>query len=86
MEIMSALSRPWPHFTPTVSVVMSGVLQVSSHTTTGISGLGGCGLAIAYKNDVRAVKPEDFAIFSVNHRCVWNRFTEFEGMLAYMRS
>ncbi|CAE6384342.1 unnamed protein product [Rhizoctonia solani] len=46
--------------------------------TNGIGGLGGCGLAIAYKNDVRAVKPEDFAIFSVNHRCVWNRFTEFE--------
>ncbi|CAE6340628.1 unnamed protein product [Rhizoctonia solani] len=46
--------------------------------TNGISGLGGCGLAIAYKDDVRAVKPEDFAIFSVNHRCVWNRFTKFE--------
>ncbi|KDN48575.1 hypothetical protein RSAG8_02562, partial [Rhizoctonia solani AG-8 WAC10335] len=46
--------------------------------TNGISGLGGCGLAIAYKDNVRAVKPEDFAIFSVNHLCVWNRFTEFE--------
>ncbi|CAE6414618.1 unnamed protein product [Rhizoctonia solani] len=46
--------------------------------TNGIGGLGGCALAIAYKDDVRAVKPEDFAIFSVNHRCVWNRFTEFE--------
>ncbi|CAE6446984.1 unnamed protein product [Rhizoctonia solani] len=46
--------------------------------TNGISGLGGCGLAIAYKNDVHAVKPEDFAIFSVNHQCVWNRFTDFE--------
>ncbi|CAE6424438.1 unnamed protein product [Rhizoctonia solani] len=46
--------------------------------TNGISGLGGCGLAIAYKDDVRAVKPEDFAVFSVNHLCVWNRFTEFE--------
>ncbi|KAJ1307903.1 hypothetical protein OPQ81_001981 [Rhizoctonia solani] len=46
--------------------------------TNGISGLGGCGLAIAYKNDIHAVKPEDFAIFSVNHLCVWNRFTDFE--------
>jgi hypothetical protein len=46
---------------------------------TGISGLGGCGLAIAYKNDVHAVKPEDFSIFSVNHQCVWNRFTDFDG-------
>ncbi|ELU44209.1 hypothetical protein AG1IA_01761 [Rhizoctonia solani AG-1 IA] len=46
--------------------------------TNGISGLGGCGLAIAYKNDVHAVKPEDFAIFSVNYRCVWNRFTKFD--------
>ncbi|KAG8746514.1 hypothetical protein FRC10_004648 [Ceratobasidium sp. 414] len=43
----------------------------------GISDLGGCGLAIAYKNDIHAVKPEDFAIFSVNHQCVWNRFTDF---------
>ncbi|KAG9125644.1 hypothetical protein FRC07_006766 [Ceratobasidium sp. 392] len=48
--------------------------------TNGISGLGGCGLAIAYKNDVHAVKPEDFAIFSVNHQCVWNRFTNFAGV------
>ncbi|KAG8708896.1 hypothetical protein FRC11_006084 [Ceratobasidium sp. 423] len=46
--------------------------------TNGISDLGGCGLAIAYKDDVRAVTPEDFAIFSVNHQCVWNRFTSFE--------
>ncbi|KAG8773011.1 hypothetical protein FRC12_002776 [Ceratobasidium sp. 428] len=45
--------------------------------TNGISGLGGCGLAIAYRNDIHAVKPEDFAIFSVNHQCVWNRFTDF---------
>ncbi|KAG9098080.1 hypothetical protein FRC06_006834 [Ceratobasidium sp. 370] len=45
--------------------------------TNGIRDLGGCGLAIAYKNDVHAVKPEDFAIFSVNHQCVWNRFTDF---------
>ncbi|KAG8713073.1 hypothetical protein FRC08_013732 [Ceratobasidium sp. 394] len=45
--------------------------------TNGIHGLGGCGLAIAYKNDIHAVKPEDFAIFSVNYQCVWNRFTDF---------
>ncbi|KAF8606538.1 hypothetical protein BDV93DRAFT_520823 [Ceratobasidium sp. AG-I] len=46
--------------------------------TNGISDLGGCGLAIAYKDDIHAVKPEDFAIFSVNHVCVWNRFTDFD--------
>ncbi|KAG0137833.1 hypothetical protein HOY82DRAFT_546832 [Tuber indicum] len=30
----------------------------------------GCGLAIAYKNDAAQVQPEDFAIFSVNDKCV----------------
>ncbi|KAB5593995.1 hypothetical protein CTheo_2596 [Ceratobasidium theobromae] len=52
--------------------------RMAAFHTNGVSGLGGCGLAIAYKNDVHAVKPEDFAIFSVNHMCVWNRFTEFD--------
>lgn len=46
--------------------------------TNGISDLGGCGLAIAYKDDIHAVKPGDFAIFSVNQQCVWNRFTDFD--------
>ncbi|EAU85153.1 hypothetical protein CC1G_06169 [Coprinopsis cinerea okayama7 len=38
----------------------------------------GCALAIAYKSDVNEVTPEDFTVFSVNHTCVWNRFTDFQ--------
>ncbi|THH09276.1 hypothetical protein EW145_g2125 [Phellinidium pouzarii] len=38
----------------------------------------GCGLAIAYKNDINAIQPADFTIFSVNQTCVWNRFTNFD--------
>ncbi|QRV74901.1 hypothetical protein RhiJN_02916 [Ceratobasidium sp. AG-Ba] len=52
--------------------------RMAAFHTNGISGLGGCGLAIAYKSDIHAVKPDDFAIFSVNHVCVWNRFTDFQ--------
>lgn len=40
--------------------------------------LRGCALAIAYKSDAKAVRPEDFVVFSVNHRCVKNRKTEFD--------
>ncbi|CAE6442792.1 unnamed protein product [Rhizoctonia solani] len=40
--------------------------------------LGGCALAIAYKSEASEVKPEDFVVFSVNHRCVWDRFTDFQ--------
>ncbi|KZT20429.1 hypothetical protein NEOLEDRAFT_1140693 [Neolentinus lepideus HHB14362 ss-1] len=43
-----------------------------------ISDTKGCALAIAYKSDVRDIEPEDFAIFSVNHNCVWHRFTQFQ--------
>ncbi|KAF8460521.1 hypothetical protein BDZ91DRAFT_664316 [Kalaharituber pfeilii] len=39
--------------------------------------LRGCGLAIAYKSDAKQVKPEDFVVFSVNHKCVKNRKTVF---------
>jgi len=46
--------------------------------THGLDELEGCALAIAYKNDVRAVQPEDFTVFSVNHTCVWTRFTDFQ--------
>jgi hypothetical protein len=41
--------------------------------------LGGCALAIAYKSEASEVKPEDFVVFSVNHRCVWDRFTDFQS-------
>ncbi|KAF8896670.1 hypothetical protein BD779DRAFT_602263 [Infundibulicybe gibba] len=46
--------------------------------TTGFDDLTGCALAIAYKNDAKDVKPEDFTVFSVNQTCVWTRFTDFQ--------
>lgn len=49
-----------------------------AYHTSGLNDLEGCALAIAYKSDVRAVQPEDFAVFSVNQTCVWTRFTDFQ--------
>jgi hypothetical protein len=49
-----------------------------AYHTNGFNDLEGCALAIAYKNDVTAVQPEDFTVFSVNHTCVWTRFTDFQ--------
>ncbi|KAF8960047.1 hypothetical protein BDZ97DRAFT_1906022 [Flammula alnicola] len=49
-----------------------------AYHTSGINDLEGCSLAIAYKNDVQAVQPEDFTVFSVNQTCVWTRFTDFQ--------
>ncbi|KAH9945461.1 uncharacterized protein BXZ73DRAFT_73606 [Epithele typhae] len=53
--------------------VPSGALH-----TTGFDDLTGCALAIAYESDVRKIQPEDFAVFSVNHTCVWTTHTEFQ--------
>ncbi|KAF8442202.1 hypothetical protein L210DRAFT_3611694 [Boletus edulis BED1] len=50
---------------------------VTQFHTTGLSDVKGCALAIAYKDDVSQVKPEDFTVFSVNQVCVWNRYTDF---------
>jgi len=50
---------------------------ISAFHTTGFNDLKGCALAIAYKSDVSQVTPADFAVFSVNHACVWTRFTDF---------
>ena len=44
----------------------------------GFDDLTGCALAIAYKSDVTTIQPEDFTVFSVNHTCVWTRFTDFQ--------
>ncbi|KAG9090867.1 hypothetical protein FS749_000219, partial [Ceratobasidium sp. UAMH 11750] len=44
----------------------------------GINDLGGCAMAIAYKSDVKNVKPEDLVVFSVNHQCIWTRYTDFQ--------
>ena len=57
--------------------VCPGQPTIEYHTT-GFSDLEGCSLAIAYKNNVADVQPEDFTVFSVNHACVWTRFTEFQ--------
>lgn len=51
---------------------------MEAYHTQGLDDLTGCGLAIAYNDNARDVKPEDFAIFSVNQTCVWTRFTEFQ--------
>ncbi|THH29437.1 hypothetical protein EUX98_g4761 [Antrodiella citrinella] len=51
---------------------------ISEFHTTGLSDVKGCSLAIAYKSNVSEVQPEDFAVFSVNQTCVWNRFTDFQ--------
>ncbi|KAF8470832.1 hypothetical protein BDZ91DRAFT_847108 [Kalaharituber pfeilii] len=40
--------------------------------------LRGCALAIAYTNDIKKAKPEDFTVFSVNQKCVKNRYTDFQ--------
>ncbi|KAF9647898.1 hypothetical protein BDM02DRAFT_3097345 [Thelephora ganbajun] len=40
--------------------------------------LKGCALSIAYTSDVNSIKPEDLAIFSVNHECVWKVNTAFQ--------
>uniref|UniRef100_A0A8H7XLC7 Uncharacterized protein n=1 Tax=Psilocybe cubensis TaxID=181762 RepID=A0A8H7XLC7_PSICU len=50
----------------------------TAYHTNGFDDLEGCALAIAYKNDARAVQPEDFTVFSVNHTCVWTRHTDFQ--------
>ena len=38
----------------------------------------GCGLAIAYTNDVYSITPETFVVFSTNHTCLWTRHTQFQ--------
>ncbi|KAF9443302.1 hypothetical protein P691DRAFT_738058 [Macrolepiota fuliginosa MF-IS2] len=40
--------------------------------------VAGCALGIVQKSDVNQVSPEDFVIFSVNHKCVWTRMTDFK--------
>lgn len=52
--------------------------DISEFHTTGFNDLFGCGLGITYQSDVNQVKPEDFAMFSINQTCVWNRFTDFQ--------
>lgn len=50
----------------------------SGHGAYDPSELAGCGIAIAYKSELADVKPEDFTVFSVNHRCVEKTRTQFE--------
>jgi len=50
----------------------------SQFHTNGVDDLGGCALSIAYKSDINEVQPEDLVVFSVQQKCVWNRFTHFD--------
>lgn len=50
----------------------------TAYHTNNFEDLMGCSLAIAYKDDVNAVKPDDFTVFSVNHTCVWTLHTDFQ--------
>lgn len=50
---------------------------MAEYHTRGPDDVKGCALAIAYKNGVDEVKPEDFTVFSVNQSCVLHRFTDF---------
>jgi hypothetical protein len=43
-----------------------------------IEDVAGCALSVAYKSDITTVQPEDFAVFTVNHLCVWNLHTVWE--------
>jgi hypothetical protein len=51
---------------------------LSQFHTNGHDDLKGCALSIAYTSDVNSIKPEDLAIFSVNHECVWKVNTPFQ--------
>jgi hypothetical protein len=50
----------------------------SQFHTTGVNDVKGCALSIAYTSDVNSIQPEDLAIFSVNHQCVWTVNTQFQ--------
>ncbi|KZV69208.1 hypothetical protein PENSPDRAFT_652542 [Peniophora sp. CONT] len=50
---------------------------LSQFHTTAANDTGGCALAVAYKSNAWEVKPEDFAVFSVNQTCVWTKNTTF---------
>ncbi|PIL29836.1 transporter [Ganoderma sinense ZZ0214-1] len=55
-----------------------GSFPTGAMHTTGLSDVKGCALAIAYESDVSKIQPADFAVFSVNHTCVWTRNTTFD--------
>jgi len=59
--------------------VCPGATTLEYHTT-GIDDVKGCSFGIAYTpvSKVSTIQPEDFVIFTVNHTCVWERFTKFE--------
>jgi hypothetical protein len=57
-------------------IIISAMLE--SSLATGLDDVTGCALAITYKSDVKQIQPEDFTVFSVNHTCVWTRFTDFQ--------
>lgn len=50
---------------------------MSQYHTNGADDLGGCALAVSYNNNPDTLKPDDLVVFSVQHACVWTRFTDF---------
>ena len=59
--------------------VCPGESSLEYHTT-GLDDVKGCAFSIAYTPASKAstLSPDDFVVFSVNHTCVWQRFTKFE--------
>ncbi|KZP23879.1 hypothetical protein FIBSPDRAFT_785603, partial [Athelia psychrophila] len=51
---------------------------IAEFHTQGFDDLKGCALAIAYNDNVTAIQPADFTVFSVNQTCVWYRNTTFQ--------
>jgi len=37
----------------------------------------GTGIAIAYESDAKKIRPEDFAVFTVNYSCPWTLACDF---------
>ncbi|KAF9511918.1 hypothetical protein BS47DRAFT_1119465 [Hydnum rufescens UP504] len=51
---------------------------LSQFHTNGLNDLGGCALGVSYKSNAMDVQPNDYTIFSVQHQCVWTRWTAFD--------
>ena len=51
---------------------------MSEFHTLGPDNVKGCAMGIAYKSDIKEVKPEDITIFSVNTKCVLHLHTIYD--------
>ncbi|KAH8109897.1 hypothetical protein DFH11DRAFT_1810088 [Phellopilus nigrolimitatus] len=57
--------------------VMNTEIACDKGATTLFASSPGGNIQSGNNPDVSAVKPQDFTIFSTNHTCVWNRWTDF---------